>query len=99
MANKRRNTRLVSRWAMSPVFRSFHSPTTTGSAARRRARTASALLFPVSPENSPNQRIEELAPLSGPGSSVLEDKNVVDCPPRTLDRGGDLCRDLPDFQK
>jgi len=84
---------------MSPVFRSFPSPTATGFAARRRARTSSALLFPVSPENGPNERIEELAPLSGPGSSVLEEKKVVDCPPHTPDGSGDVCRDLADFQK
>ena len=83
---------------MSPVFRSFPSPTTTGFAARRRARISSALLFPVSPERSPNQRTEELAPLSGPGSGVL-DKVEADCPPLTPARGGEICRDVPDFQK
>jgi len=96
---------------MSPVFRSNPSPTATGFAARRRARTTSvssgfastnpetlALLFPASPENSPNQRTEELAPLSGPGSSVLEERGA-DCPPSTPDKSGEVCRDLADFQK
>jgi len=86
---------------MSPVFRSFPSPTATGFTARRRARTSSALLFPVSPENSPNQRTGELAPLSGPGSSVLEEKQVsaADCPPPAPVTGGEFCRPAPDFQK
>ena len=83
---------------MSPVFRSFPSPTTAGFTVRRRARTSSALLFPVSPERSPNQRTEELAPLSGPGSSVLE-KVAADCPPLAPVAGGETCRDVPDFQK
>jgi DNA repair photolyase len=83
---------------MSPVFRSFPSPTTTGFAARRRARPSSALLFPVSPERSPNQRAEELAPLSGPGSSALE-KSGTDCPPAApVSRDEPAC-DAPDFQK
>jgi DNA repair photolyase len=84
---------------MSPVFRSFPSPTPTGFAARRCARPSSALLFPVSPERSPNQRAEELAPLSGPGSSALETKDGADCPlpvPVGRDETG---RDTPDFQK
>ena len=97
---------------MSPVFRSIPSPTTTGFAARRRARPSSSLLFPVSPENSPNQRTEELAPLSGPGSVVLEENEynsgsasanpetrVVDCPSPISGGSGVRCRDLPDFQK
>jgi DNA repair photolyase len=83
---------------MSPVFRSFPSPTTTGFAARRRARPSSALLFPVSPECSPNQRAEELAPLSGPGSSAL-DNSGADCPPTAPVLGGDVSREAPDFQK
>jgi len=72
----------------------------SGFAARRRARTSSALLFPVSPENSPNRRTEELAPLSSPGSSVLEEKQerVADCPPPTPE-GGEACCNLSDFQK
>jgi len=83
---------------MSPVFRSFPSPTASGSSARRRARTSSALLFPVSPENSPNQRTEELAPLSGPGSGVLE-RTQADCPPPVPGSGADVNRRTPDFQK
>lgn len=95
---------------MSPVFRSYPSPTATGFAARRRALTSSALLFPVSPENSPNQRTEELAPLSGPGSSVLEqfkpgfvaanpENRQADCPPPAPVTRGDVSRSTPDFQK
>src|SRR5262245_12935452 len=109
-AKERRNTRAVSRWAMSPVFRSFPSPTTSGFTARRRARTSSAFLFPVSPERSPNQRTEELAPLSAPGSGVLDFSRSVfaatnpetreaDCPPLAPDGSGEICRGLPDFQK
>ena len=86
---------------MSPVFRSFPSPTATGFAARRRARTSSALLFPVCPENSPIQRTEELAPLSGPGSGVLEgkQKGAADCPPSAPADGDRVSRSTPDFQK
>ena len=108
---------------MSPVFRSNPSPTATGFAARRRARTTSvssgfastnpetlALLFPASPENSPNQRTEELAPLSGPGSGVLEqfkpgfvaanpENRQADCPPPAPVTRGDVSRSTPDFQK
>lgn len=84
---------------MSPVFRSFPSPTTTGFAARRRAPISSSLLFPVSPENSPNQRTEELAPLSGPGSGVLEEKSLADCPPLVPEDRGNIRRDDSDFQK
>jgi DNA repair photolyase len=95
---------------MSPVFRSYPSPTSAGLAARRRAPTSSALLFPVSPESSPNQRTEELAPLSGPGSSVLEqvksgfaaaspENRQADCPPPApVTRGNASCC-TPDFQK
>jgi DNA repair photolyase len=83
---------------MSPVFRSFPSPTATGFAARRRARLSSALLFPVSPERSPNQRAEELAPLSGPGSSALE-KSGTDCPPAAPVSRDEADCDAPDFQK
>jgi DNA repair photolyase len=56
------------------------------------------LLFPVSPENSPNQRTEELAPLSGPGSSVLEGSGA-DCPPPAPANDRGLGRSTPDFQK
>jgi DNA repair photolyase len=95
---------------MSPVFRSFPTPTTTGFAAHRRARLSSALLFPVSPERSPNQQAEELAPLSGLGSSALDsvrsgfvnanpETRKADCPPPApLDRDEASC-DAPDFQK
>jgi DNA repair photolyase len=83
---------------MSPAFRSFPSPTTTGFAARRRARPSSALLFPVSPERSSNQRAEELAPHSCPGSSAL-DSSGADCPPTAPVLGGDVSREARDFQK
>jgi DNA repair photolyase len=95
---------------MSPVLRSFPSPTASDRAARRRARTSSAFLFPVSPEHSPNQRTEELAPLSAPGSGVLDfskagfrstdpESREADCPPLAPAGSGDLCRHTPDFQK
>jgi DNA repair photolyase len=95
---------------MSPVFRSFPSPTASGFTARRRARTSSAFLFPVSPERSPNQRTEELAPLSAPGSGVLDfsrsgfvathpETRAADCPPLAPAGSGEICRDTPDFQK
>ena len=82
---------------MSPGFHSLPSPTASGSAARRRART-SALLFPVSPENRPKQRTEELAPPAGPGSSVLE-RSQADCPPPVPANAADVNRRTPDFQK
>src|SRR5215467_5254426 len=82
-AKERRNTRVVSRWAMSPVFRSFPSATASGFTARRRARTSAASLFPVSPEHSPNQRTGELAPLAAPGSGVLDFSRSVSTNPRT----------------
>jgi len=84
---------------MSPVFRSLPSPTPTSFAARRRARPSSALLFPVSPERSPNQRAEELAPLSGPGSSALETKDGADCPPLVPVGRDEAGCGTPDFQK
>jgi len=59
------------------------------------------LLFPVCPENSPIQRTEELAPLSGPGSGVLEgkQKGAADCPPSAPADGDRVSRSTPDFQK
>ena len=95
---------------MSPVFRSFPSPTASGFTPRRRARTSSAFLFPVSPERSPKQRTEELAPLSAPGSGVLDffrsgfvatdpETREADCPPLAPAGSGEICRDMPDFQK
>src|SRR5215467_9863533 len=85
---------------MSPVFRSFPSPTAPGFTDRRRARKSSSLLFPVSPEHSPKQRVEELAPLSGPGNGVLEGSGT-DCPPSTPNGcgEGELDRNQADFQK
>lgn len=83
---------------MSPVFRSFPSPTASGFTARRRAQTSSAFLFPVCPERSPNQRTEELAPPSGPGSSVLE-RSQADCPPPVPASAAEVNRRTPDFQK
>jgi DNA repair photolyase len=83
---------------MSPVCSSIPSPTASGFVARRRARLSSALLFPVCPD-SPNQRAEELAPLRGSGSSVL-DTRKADCPPPTPANHRDsTLRDVPDFQK
>ena len=84
---------------MSPVFSPIPSPTASGFTARRRARPSSALLFPVSPD-SPNQRAVELAPLHGPGSSVL-DKIVcgADCPPPAPVARGNTGCDAPDFRK
>ena len=83
---------------MSPVCSLIPSPTASGFTARRRARPSSALLFPVCPV-SPNQRVEELAPLPGPGSSVL-DTREADCPPPTpAHHGGSTLRDVSDFQK
>jgi DNA repair photolyase len=63
---------------MSPVRSTFPSSTSPGLALRR-ARTSSALLFPVCPERSPNTRVEELAPLAHPDSSLSE--GGADCPP------------------
>ena len=84
-----------------------------GFAARRRARKPSvnsgfastnpeslALLFPVSPERSPKKRAEELAPLSGLGSGVLETIGVADCPPHVPAKNGDNSPlEPPNFQK
>jgi hypothetical protein len=97
IANKKRNTRVVSRWAMSPVSSSLPSPTAPGFRVRRRARPSSALLFPICPERSPNQREEELAPLFGPGSSALD--TGTDCPPAPPTCGGAPVRSASDFQK
>jgi len=84
---------------MSPAVLSNPSPTVSGFTARRRARPSSALLFPVSPD-SPNQRAEELAPLPGPGSSVLDKVACgADRPPLAPASRPEVGCDLPDFQK
>ena len=82
---------------MSPVSSSLPSPTAAGFRARRRARPSSALLFPVCPERSPNQRSEELAPPFGPGSSALD--TGTDCPPAPPTTCGGPLRPASDFQK
>ena len=82
---------------MSPVSSSLPSPTAPGFRVRRRARPSSALLFPICPERSPNQREEELAPLFGPGSSALD--TGTDCPPAPPTSGGVPVRSASDFQK
>ena len=81
---------------MSPVRSSLPSPTVSGLAVRRRARTSSALLFPVCPERSPNQRDEEPAPLPGPDSSALD--TSTDCPPAVPTPSSGQLRGAPDFQ-
>src|SRR6266446_3645261 len=99
MANKKRNTHAVSRWAMSPVLSSTF---TAGFPIRRRAPLSSASLFPVCPERSPNTRTQERAPLSGPGSIVPDIapyKSSADCPPPTPAPCGDPLRDSQDFRK
>ena len=84
---------------MSSVFSPVPSLTTLGFTARRRARPSSALLFPVSPD-SPNHRAAELAPLLGPGSSVLDQLTCgADCPPPAPVIDGNKGCTAPDFQK
>src|SRR5579862_3564272 len=83
---------------MSPVCSLIPSPTASGFTARRRARPSSAFLFPVCPV-SPKQRVEELAPLPGPGSTVLDARKADCSPPTPAHHGGSTLRDVSDFQK
>src|SRR5438876_4328116 len=107
MANKKRNTLPVSRWAMSPVLSSSKP---AGFPIRRRAPFSSASLFPVCPDRSPNTRTLELAPLSGPGSPLSEIvpdivpdivpfKSGADCPPPASASCGQPLRNSQDFRK
>jgi len=66
---------------MSPVLPSLSSPSSApGFPIRRlRVRPNSGCLFPVSPEYSPNTRVQELAPLEGSGSDHPENR-AAGCP-------------------
>jgi DNA repair photolyase len=80
---------------MSPVLSSSNP---AGFPIRRLAPIPSASLFPVCPDRSPNPRTQELAPLPGPGSIVL-DNGVSDCPPIAPAFCADPPRNPQDFRK
>src|SRR5437868_2738941 len=79
---------------MSPVL---SSNSATGFPVRRAPFTP-ATLFPVCPDRSPNTRIQELAPLSGPSSAVPDNRNA-DCPPRAPASCGQPLRNSQDLRR
>ena len=88
---------------MSPVH-SLVAPSPIkpeGFSTRRSAAVTSALLFPVSPDRSPNTRTEALALLDGPGSvfpAIIPMQERADCPPRLSGSCGEMSRG-EDFRK
>src|SRR5277367_622854 len=85
MANKKRNTRLVSRWAMSSPVHSIPQP---GYRIRRRPVPQPApSLFPVCPDAvSPNSMAGELAPLASPSNGPH--RVPAGCPPQRVGDAG-----------